>query len=513
MSEDSSSNVSAAPAALDPFSHLRHDLRTPINQIIGYSEMLQEEAEDEGQAQYVPDLQKIQKAARVLLETINTNLVPGKFAVEAVAAPAEATINPTGAVPANLMPAVNAALDNNAEFVDNAEPVGRLLQGHVLAVDDNEMNRDMLARRLEKQGCTVTTAEDGLKALELLKAQSFDLVLLDIMMPGLDGRAVLQRLKADPVLRHIPVIMISALDEISSVIRCIEMGAEDFLPKPFNPTLLRARIGACLEKKQLRDQEQKTYQALVESQKHLAAELADAADYVESLLPATLKGPISTEWRFIPSTQLGGDAFGYHAIDPDHFAIYLLDVCGHGVGAALLSISAINVLRAQSLPNTDFRDPGQVLAGLNDTFQMDNQNNMYFTIWYGVYQRSKRQLSYASGGHPPAVLVAPSATPGQTTTSTLRTPGMVIGSLPGIPYVSGKCLVPPGSKLFVFSDGTYEITKKDGTMLQLAEYVQHLAQPSSPTQSDLDRLVNFARNLQSQPQFEDDFSVMRIVFE
>jgi len=125
----------------------------------------------------------------------------------------------------------------------------------LLVVDDNEDNRYTLTQRLKRQGyANLTTAKDGREALDLLRTRPFDLVLLDIMMPGLNGYQVLEQLKADEQLRHIPVIMISAVDELDSVIRCVELGAEDYLQKPFNPTLLRARIGACLEKKRLRDQ-------------------------------------------------------------------------------------------------------------------------------------------------------------------------------------------------------------------------------------------------------------------
>lgn len=129
-------------------------------------------------------------------------------------------------------------------------------QGRVLVVDDNEMNRDLLARRVRRQGHMVTLAEDGESALELMRSEPFDLVLLDIMMPKMNGYQVLEYLKSDPNLRHIPVIVISALDDINSVVECIELGAEDYLSKPFNAVLLTARISNCLEKKWLRDQEQ-----------------------------------------------------------------------------------------------------------------------------------------------------------------------------------------------------------------------------------------------------------------
>lgn len=146
------------------------------------------------------------------------------------------------------------------------------MNGRVLVVDDNEMNRDMLSRRVERQGHLVKLAKDGLEALEVLRAEPIDLVLLDIMMPGMNGYEVLETVKSDPVLQHIPVIMISAVDEIDSVVRCIEMGAEDYLPKPFNPVLLKARIGAALDKKKMRDQEQ-AYLSQIEAEKQRVDEL------------------------------------------------------------------------------------------------------------------------------------------------------------------------------------------------------------------------------------------------
>jgi len=142
----------------------------------------------------------------------------------------------------------------------------------LLVVDDNEMNRDLLSRRVRRQGYAVELAENGIQALEKVESQKIDLVLLDIMMPQMDGYQVLEKLKAHELYRHIPVIMITSVDEIKSVVRCIELGAEDYLPKPFDPVLLKARIGACLEKKALRDQE-KLYLQQIEEEKKRSDEL------------------------------------------------------------------------------------------------------------------------------------------------------------------------------------------------------------------------------------------------
>lgn len=149
---------------------------------------------------------------------------------------------------------------------------------HLLVVDDNELNRDLLSRRLIQQGHKVSMATNGREALEKMRTQLFDLILLDIMMPEMDGYQVLEAMKADEQLRHVPVIVISAVEEIESVVRCVEMGAEDYLPKPFNPVLLKARIGASLDKKRLRDQEQAHLQ-------QIAAEKKRADDLLRVILP------------------------------------------------------------------------------------------------------------------------------------------------------------------------------------------------------------------------------------
>ncbi|MBT8350351.1 MAG: SpoIIE family protein phosphatase [Deltaproteobacteria bacterium] len=154
---------------------------------------------------------------------------------------------------------------------------------------------------------------------------------------------------------------------------------------------------AITAEEKLEEEHQKTKAALIERNqalKLLNQELADAADYVRTILPEPItEGLIQTNWRFIPSTSLGGDAFGYHMVDNNHFAIYLIDVSGHGVGAALFSVSVMNVLRSQSLRNTDFKDPEQVLEALNIAFPGEENNDMFFTIWYGVYKKSTRTIS------------------------------------------------------------------------------------------------------------------------
>jgi CheY-like chemotaxis protein len=270
-------------------AELRHELRTPLNLIIGYCEMLLEDTTDAGQR---TSLEATLAAGRDVLERINTTVPPsrGELSEADFAALRSALREPQGRIVAATTALLEAGADLDPQFErdvrrirSSAErlltvelPTGRsgnhvaitiehataepsaaapVQPAHILVVDDQEDNRAVLERRLRRQGHTVEMATGGHSALEMLARQRFDLVLLDVMMPDLDGLAVLERMKADGATRDIPVIMISALDDVASVVRCIERGAEDHLPKPFDPVLLRARISACLEKKRLRDVE------------------------------------------------------------------------------------------------------------------------------------------------------------------------------------------------------------------------------------------------------------------
>jgi sigma-B regulation protein RsbU (phosphoserine phosphatase) len=478
---------------------LCHDLRTPVNQIIGYSELLQELAADRGRKKYIPDLQKIRHAAASWLGLMEEQLLPVGAAtdpaMESRSTPAGATLLPPGIT--FQSPAARTKTG------------GQSVHGNLLVVDDDESNRDMLSRRLQRDGYTVQTAANGVDALRLLRANTFDLVLLDLIMSGLDGYQVLVKMKTDTALSHIPVIMLSALDQEAGIARCIEVGAEDYIAKPFSPVFLRARIEASLEKKRLRDKERQTYDALVTSEKRLMTELAEAAIYVRSLLPAPLEKPLKVQWRFQPSAELGGDAFGYHWLGSGKFAIYLLDVSGHGVGAALLSVSVLNAIRAESLVGADFGEPASVLRQLNRVFQMDRQNNLIFTIWYGVFDPATRQLTYASGGHPPAMLMEP-GDQGSFRLRELSTGGRVLGVDSAAEFRADACTVSRGSKLYVFSDGAYEISGCDGRPRQLPDLIQQLGRLATEANSSLDFLVDWARGVHGSAALEDDLSLMEL---
>jgi sigma-B regulation protein RsbU (phosphoserine phosphatase) len=382
----------------------------------------------------------------------------------------------------------------------------------VLLVDDQAMIGEAVRRMLASESDIVYHyCNDPTVALSKAEELKPTVILQDLVMPQIDGMTLVKQFRSNPNTRDVPLIVLSTKEDPKIKAEGFSCGANDYLVKLPDRIELIARVRYHSQGYINLLQRNEAYDALRKSQAALAQELHEAAAYVRSILPPPLTGEISACWKFIPSTSLGGDAFGYHWLDDNHFAIYLLDVCGHGVGAALLSISAINVLRAQSLRSTDFRDPGQVLGALNETFQMEKQNDMYFTIWYGVFEKTRRRLVYASGGHPPAVLVGgrPASPPA---VALLRTPMLAIGSMPGIQFQTASCEVAPASRLFVFSDGTYELAQKDGGMLQLNQFVDLLSQPGAEGPADLDRILAYAQSVTGQPNFEDDFSIMRIDF-
>ena len=248
---------------------------------------------------------------------------------------------------------------------------------------------------------------------------------------------------------------------------------------------------------------------LVRTHRRLDRELEDAAHYVRSILPAPFSEPFTADWRFVPSSELGGDSFGYHWVDADHFALYLLDVCGHGVGAAMVSIVVANLLRSEALSDTNFRAPDEVLTALNRVYQMENHNDLYFSIWYGVYRPSERRLKYASAGHHPAILVT--GNPAQRGhIETLRARGPSLGIAPGAVYRGEEYQLPSPSRLFLFSDGTFEICKPDGTMLEYDAFLQVLASPVKAAESALDRLLQFVRDTHGPGPLEDDFSIIEL---
>ena len=378
----------------------------------------------------------------------------------------------------------------------------------VLLVDDQPIVGEAVRRMLAPEKDIVFHyCQDPTAAIKMATELSPTVILQDLVMPEVDGLTLVKFFRGHKKLKEVPLIVLSSKEEAVTKAEAFERGANDYLVKLPDRIELIARIRYHSTGYINLLQRNEAYEALFKSRQVLAAQLTSAAEYVVSLLPPPLQeGDIRTDWRYVPSAQLGGDSLGYHWVDEDHFAMYLLDVCDHGVGPALLSVSALNVLRSQTLPRTNFRVPEEVLTALNETFPMEKQNNLYFTIWYGVFNRVTRKITYASAGHPPALLISPGKE-----TEELLTRNLFVGGMPDIKYTGGSVDVEKASRLYIYSDGAFEVTKGDGTMWTLEEMKEFLKSVSTEGGSEIDRLYSFAREMQGR-ELDDDFSMLRIDF-
>lgn len=241
----------------------------------------------------------------------------------------------------------------------------------------------------------------------------------------------------------------------------------------------------------------------------LAQDLRHAASYVRTLLPQPLRsGPVTAAWHFEPSSELGGDIFDYFWLNTEHFVFYLLDVSGHGVGAALHSISVFNLLRQQSLSGVDFTRPKQVLKALNDAMPMERYGDMYFTIWYGVYHPGTTTLTFASAGHPPALLFYDQ---GQQRID-LFANDAPMGIESGLEFQERTITLHSGGQIYLYSDGVYEITTRNGAIWSLGEFIQLIQEQLRNGTVQLEFICSAIRGLTRADHFEDDFSLVLLNF-
>ena len=379
----------------------------------------------------------------------------------------------------------------------------------LLVVDDNEDNRYTLIQRLKRQGYTnVMSAVNGREALELLRARPFDLVLLDVTMPEMNGYEVLEHLKADARLRHLPVIMISAVDQVESVVRCIELGAEDYLPKPFNPTLLMARVGASLEKKRLRDQ-------LDAHVARIEAELESARRIQLSMVPstfpaATAETPVGIFASLYPAREVGGDLYDFFYIDPGTLCVVVADVSDKGAGAALFMVRTMTLIRTLANlmrgANGAIPAPHEVVARMNEELCEDNPHCMFATVVLATLELGSRQLSFCNAGHPPPYVV------GLAGVTMLEAPRAIpIGIRPSFSYVTSTRRLEVGDSLFLFTDGVTEALDANGEFFsesRLEDVLRSVAEGS--TQSVVTTVVDAVRRFAGSAPQSDDIAALAV---
>jgi sigma-B regulation protein RsbU (phosphoserine phosphatase) len=343
------------------------------------------------------------------------------------------------------------------EILD-AGPTGPRL----LVVDDNEDNRYTLILRLELEGYQeISVADDGEAAIELLRTQEFDLVLLDVMMPKLDGYQVLERLKAEGRLHNIPVIMISALNEIESVVRCIELGAVDYLSKPFDPVLLKARVGASLEKKRLRD-EVRAHLARMEEELESARQLQ--MNMVPTVFPPPSKQrPIEIFAMMEPAREVGGDLYDFFDCDDGTLCFLIGDVSGKGVPAALFMARAKNLIRliTRLARGADGAAPGpaEIVDMVNRELCQDNAGMMFVTLFFGMLDPKTGDLRFTNAGHNP-----PYRLDGKAVEAVTLSKGRPLGLRTTSTYETGSLTLAAGETLYLYTDGVTEAHNRTGEL-------------------------------------------------
>jgi sigma-B regulation protein RsbU (phosphoserine phosphatase) len=323
----------------------------------------------------------------------------------------------------------------------------------ILVVDDVAENRDLLVRRLKRLELTdIDQAENGVLALAAIKAKAYDLVLLDIMMPELDGFGVLTRLRDEKLAVDLPVIVISAMSEMDAVVRCVELGAEDFLFKPFNPTLLRARVIASLEKKAMRD-------AIREELRRKQLELNEARTLQLALAPPSFAGelggqPLTIDVVLEPAKEVGGDLVDHFQVG-DKLVMLLGDVSDKGAGAALMMARTHSIFRSYAgRPDAEalFANPASAMNHANVALAAGNSGCMFVTMLLGVLDLATRELRYVRAGHVP-----PFHRNGTGAVTRLEAPGgPPLGLFEDIVYQQAAVTLAPGDRLLIVTDGFTE---------------------------------------------------------
>ncbi len=381
----------------------------------------------------------------------------------------------------------------------------------ILIVDDEPFNLDYLEQELEGSDFEVISARNGQEALEKVNIASPDLILLDIMMPVMDGYEVLRQLKADATTRDIPVVIISASNDLKSVVRGIQMGAEDYLPKPFEPTLLHARVSSSLEKKRLHD-----LQTLY--LKSLERELEIAREIQMSFLPTHL--PTLEGWDiaayFKAAREVAGDFYDAFLLPNDQLVFNVGDVCGKGIGAALFMTLYRSLIHAAATTSY-FTLPGngqadfaaqrlkQAISCANSYVMDTHEDAKFTTLFIGLVELKTGRLTYANCGNEPPLLIRKDGS-----LTELNPTGPAIGIFKGIEFAVGEIFLQKDDLLLAYTDGITDTMNAENSTFG-RERLEGLIRGYAGKCPDLlNLLVTHARQFAGGVEQFDDITLMAL---
>jgi serine phosphatase RsbU (regulator of sigma subunit) len=366
----------------------------------------------------------------------------------------------------------------------------------VVHEDDSYRGRlqEMLIRWQTNPTC-VASGEEMRHALEKSRnvGTPIGLLIVSNLLRGESGSRLCWELQKSQLHSAVPRILLVSEDE--SRTSAVMLGAATLLSTPVDSSeLAKAILSSVLGKGRFRQ---------------MRNGIGAAEMYVRSLIPMPTTEPIRIDWRYVPAADLAGDALGFQWIDDDHCALYVIDVCGHGLDASLLSVTILNVLKSMSLPATDFRRPNQVLAELNRKFPMERHGDRGFTAWYGVYVRSAGELRWSAGGHPPALLF--SSQNANDPVKRLDSLGPMIGMLSDSEFDCQSCAVANGDRLLIYSDGVFEFETPEGRFGTLEEFIA-FARDRAESPKLLDHLWHRAHQISGSQTLDDDFTILDATF-
>ncbi|MEX2213904.1 MAG: fused response regulator/phosphatase [Phycisphaeraceae bacterium] len=400
--------------------------------------------------------------------------------------------------------------------------------GLLLVVDDNEMNRDLLSRRLIKRGHDVLTASDGYEALAVIKEKKIDVVLLDVNMPGIDGFETLARIREEHSQSDLCVVMVTAKDSSEDIVKALKLGANDYVTKPIDFPVAHARVQTQLVMKRSFEHIQRLERKLVKQNEHLEdankrmrRDLEAAALVQKAGLPQVPPevSNLRFAWSYHPCEELGGDSLNIFRIDERYIAAYVLDVSGHGVPAALLSVTVNRHLKPQldghspvmrvhpEPPGYSITQPASLAASLNRSYPIDWDLKQYFTILYGLFDTLERKFCFVGAGHPGPILVRAGTEPPVICDS----PGYPIGIIEEASYDERTIELQPGDRLYLYSDGLIEQRNADDAMfnrkmlLALMDRIRSL-----PLEESVTAMMDEVRRWTSPTPPDDDLTVVAI---
>ncbi|OPY72949.1 MAG: Alkaline phosphatase synthesis transcriptional regulatory protein PhoP [Syntrophorhabdus sp. PtaU1.Bin058] len=389
----------------------------------------------------------------------------------------------------------------------------------ILIVDDSEDIRILLRRILQAAGYEVAEAVNGEKALNEIAGLKPDMVLLDIVMPGISGYEVCETLKKMDIVADIPVIFLSARSEAADKVRGLEIGGADYITKPFDKGEVLARVENQLKIRRLTNELIKTNVELTDKQRRLDEDLKAAAGIQQSLLPRTIPDVknLMIAWKFMPSYMIGGDIFNVFRLDESHIGLYMIDVSGHGVPSALVTVSVSQMLqpdigyitkkKTYAPPGYEIVPPGTVLQTLDREYPI-SRFEKYFTVVYMIIDTKNGTLAYSNAAHPPPVILHR-----DRNLELLDKGGTIIGLDGIIPFDEEQKTLERGDKVVLYTDGIVEYQNGDGAFFGEDRFYSLLNSLRNESVEDLlDGVVGSINDFGKGKEFQDDITIVAIEY-